>query len=143
MEVPERILDRRLFGFVVALTATSGSLWFSESMGLVPCELCWFQRIFMYPLVPLLGIAYLKRQNVLEYVLALSVPGFAVASYHNYLQMTPAKGSCTSAVPCSVVQYSFHGVTIPQMSLTAFGLITVAYLLVFVDLNTGIPEAIN
>lgn len=124
-------LRRRLagFGFLVALVATTGSLYFSLGMGLVPCDLCWYQRILMYPLVPVIGISLLRRDQVRSYVLALSVPGFLVALYHNYLQITPATGVCTSEVPCSVVQYRLHGVTIPQMSLTAFALITVAYLL--------------
>ena len=43
--------------WLVALTATFGSLYFSEIREFVPCELCWIQRIFMYPLVILLGVA--------------------------------------------------------------------------------------
>lgn len=118
-----------LFAFLVAAVATTGSLWFSLGLGLVPCELCWYQRILMYPLVPLIGIALWKQEDVREYVLVLSIPGFGIASYHNYLQITPAEGTCTSTVPCTVIQYELYGITIPQMSLTAFGLITIAYLI--------------
>ncbi|MDY7083119.1 MAG: disulfide bond formation protein B [Halobacteria archaeon] len=135
MELPEdaetlaeRISPVHAFAFVVAVVATSGSLWFSEGLGLIPCELCWYQRILMYPLVPILGISLWRHDDVRPYVLTLAIPGFVVATYHNYLQMTPAKGTCTSEVPCSVVQYEWHGVTIPQMSLAAFSLIIVAFL---------------
>ncbi len=126
--------DHRLFALVVAAVATAGSLYFSLGMGLVPCTLCWYQRILMYPLVVVLGVGILRRDSVAAYVLPLSIPGFVVAAYHNYLQMTPASGACTGEVPCSVPQYRFFtdvvagGVTIPQMSLTAFALITAAFL---------------
>jgi disulfide bond formation protein DsbB len=121
--------DHRHAALVVAAVATGGSLYFSLVMGLVPCDLCWYQRILMYPLVPFITVGLLRSDPLKPYVLPLSVGGFAVAVYHNYLQMTPATGACTSEVPCSVVQYSFHGVTIPQMSLTAFGIITALFLL--------------
>jgi disulfide bond formation protein DsbB len=121
--------DRRHAALVVAAVATAGSLYFSIGLGLVPCDLCWYQRILMYPLVPFIAVGLLRDDALESYVLPLSAGGFAVAAYHNYLQMTPATGSCTGEVPCGVVQYSFHGVTIPQMSLVAFGVITALFLL--------------
>jgi disulfide bond formation protein DsbB len=124
-------LDRpidRWFVLLVATVATAGSLWFSEGLGLIPCELCWYQRILMYPLVPIAAVALLERRDPRRTVLALAVPGFLVAAYHNYVQMNPAAGSCTSPVPCSTVQYRAFGLTIPQMSLAAFGLIVAAVL---------------
>jgi disulfide bond formation protein DsbB len=127
MDLPEP--DHRHAALVVAAVATAGSLYFSLGMGLVPCDLCWYQRILMYPLVPFIAVGLWRGDALAPYVLPMSVGGFVVATYHNYLQMTPATGSCTSEVPCSVVQYSFQGVTIPQMSLTAFGIITALFLL--------------
>jgi len=135
-----RTADHRHAALVVAAVATSGSLYLSLVMGLVPCDLCWYQRIMMYPLVPLIAVGLLRDDSLAAYVLPMTVGGFSVAAYHNYLQMTPATGSCTSEVPCSVVQYSFPGfslggftvlggVTIPQMSLAAFGIITALFLL--------------
>src|SRR3972149_9230839 len=50
-----------LYSFIVALTATSGILYFSEVAGFTPCILCWYQRIFMYPLVLVLGAALVKK----------------------------------------------------------------------------------
>ncbi len=118
-----------VFSFVVAFIATTGSLWFSLGLGLTPCDLCWYQRILMYPLVPILAASLIRRDDVSIYALSLAIPGFTVSLYHNYLQLTPAEGLCTSEIPCSVVQYSIYGVTIPQMSLSAFSLIIIAFLL--------------
>jgi disulfide bond formation protein DsbB len=113
---------------LVAATATAGSLYFSLGLGLVPCELCWYQRILMYPLVVVLGVAAVDdRAAVYRTVLPLSVAGAAVASYHVYLQVAPSAGSgCTIGGGCSAVQYAmFDGlVTIPRLSLVAFVLVT-------------------
>lgn len=134
MDNPSEV-DHRAFALAVATVATTGSLYFSLGMGLVPCTLCWYQRILMYPLVVVLGVGILRGDSVTAYVLPFSVSGFVVAAYHNYLQMAPTSGACTGEVPCSVPQYRFFsdvvagGVTIPQMSLTAFALITAAFLL--------------
>ena len=121
--------DRRHAALVVAAVATAGSLYFSIGLGLVPCDLCWYQRILMYPLVPFIAVGLWRDDALAPYVLPLSAGGFGVAAYHNYIQMTPATSSCTGEVPCGVVQYSFQGVTIPQMSLVAFGIITALFLL--------------
>ncbi len=128
--------DHRVFGLAVAVVATVGSLYFSLGMGLVPCDLCWYQRILMYPLVVVLAVGIWTGDRLDYYVLPFSVSGVVVAAYHNYLQMTPASGGvCTGDVPCEVPQYRFFsemvagGITIPQMSFVAFTLITLAFLL--------------
>lgn len=115
-----------LAAFAIALTATLGSLFYSEAAGFTPCELCWYQRIFMYPQVLLLGLAAWRRdKNVAPYAILLSGAGAAIAAYHYYLQLG---GAAVSS--CSVVGYSvscaqrfamqFGYITIPMMSLTAF-----------------------
>ena len=110
---------------LVALAATAGSLYFSEVAGLLPCELCWYQRILMYPLVVVLGVAAAEgRAGVWKPGLALSVPGGAIAAYHTYLQVAPSSGS-TCSLGCGGVSWRGLGVfTIPRLSLTAFALIT-------------------
>lgn len=124
-----------LFAFVVASTATWGSLFYSEVAGYEPCLLCWYQRILMYPQTLLLGMAWLRRdRNIRDYCLALSGSGAGLAAYHYSLQL-----QVTSAVSCPVVGYSascsqrfameYGYVTIPLMALTAFGLI-IAFLAV-------------
>jgi disulfide bond formation protein DsbB len=120
---------RVLVGFtLVASVATVGSLYFSLGLGLVPCELCWYQRILMYPLVVVGGVAILEgRAAVWKTVLPLSLGGVGVASYHVYLQVTPAAaGSCGIGGGCAAVLYPMFGglLTIPRLSLLAFGLVS-------------------
>ena len=114
---------------LVASVATAGSLYFSLGLGLVPCELCWYQRILMYPLVVVGGVAAVERRvGVWRTVLPLSLGGLAVAAYHVDLQVTPsAGGSCEIGGGCTAIQYPMFGglLTIPRLSLVAFLLVTV------------------
>lgn len=112
-------------GTIIATVATAGSLWFSLGLGLIPCDLCWYQRILMYPLVVVLGIATIEgRPTVSRTVLPLSVLGLLIAGYHSVLQITTT--SCSFRGPCAVVQWQLPllELTIPNLSLTAFTLIT-------------------
>ena len=114
------------FGTLVALVATAGSLYFSLGLGLVPCELCWYQRILMYPLVLVLGVAALEnRRRVFLTALPLSVLGTVVAAYHSWLQVSDTTGTCSVGGGCSAIQYQVAGLSIPNLSLIAFVLITV------------------
>ena len=118
------------FAFVVSLVATAGSLFLSEVMGFIPCDLCWFQRIFMYPLVLILGRAALKDDwSVTGYALPLSVIGGSISVWHYANQKVPGLADmapCRSGVPCNVDYLDWFGViTIPFMALIAFILITV------------------
>ena len=114
------------FGTLVALVATAGSLYFSLGLGLVPCELCWYQRILMYPLVLVLGVAALEnRRRVFLTALPLSALGTVVAAYHSWLQVSDTTGTCSVGGGCSAIQYQVAGLSIPNLSLIAFVLITV------------------
>lgn len=77
--------DNRLYlAWVIALAATIGSLYFSEVRGFVPCVLCWFQRVAMYPLALLLGLAALRGDlGIRTYALPLAALGWLVALIHN------------------------------------------------------------
>ncbi|ELZ34954.1 disulfide bond formation protein dsbb [Halogeometricum pallidum JCM 14848] len=113
---------------LVAAVATVGSLFFSLGLGLVPCELCWYQRILMYPLVVVLGVAAAEeRADVYRTVLPLSTLGILVSSYHVYIQLFPVSTGCTLGGGCSSIQYPMLGglLTIPRLALIAFVLITV------------------
>lgn len=112
--------------FGVATLATLGSLYYSEIAGYNPCKFCWFQRIFMYPQVLLLGIAWWRKDGWMSlYSVVLSGIGALVAFYHYLLQLGVAP-----EVPCSAVGISeacsqqfvmeLGYITIPLMSLTAF-----------------------
>ena len=124
-----------LFSFIIALTATVGSLFYSEVAGFEPCKLCWFQRIFMYPQVILLGLAFLKKDgNIADYVLGLSAPGVIIAGYHYLLQLGVAPAFSCSAVGYSVscsqrFVMNFGYITIPLMAFSAFLLIILLQLI--------------
>lgn len=117
-----------------ALLATAASLFLSEVLGYPPCVLCWYQRIAMYPLVPLIAAGILRRDRGIHlYVLPLSVIGLAIALYHNllYIGIIPeAASACRAGVSCTTRFFEWFGfITIPFLSLTAFALITIAMLL--------------
>ncbi len=122
-----------LFSFLIALTGTASSLFYSEIAGFAPCVLCWWQRIFLYPLTVILGIALAKKdEKITDYVAGLSAVGAAIAAYHSYLQfggspLVPCGAS--GAVSCAQRYFLAYGyVTIPTMALTAFVLIALLML---------------
>ncbi|WP_153732255.1 disulfide oxidoreductase [Sporosarcina obsidiansis] len=124
-----------LFAWIVSLVAMMGSLFFSEQMGFVPCTLCWYQRIVMYPLVFLLGIAFYRNdRDIYRYVLPMSVIGIMVSGYHYALQKIPSLNEfsvCANGVPCSGEYINWLGfITIPFLSFMAFSIITIMMLLV-------------
>lgn len=112
----------------VAIVATLGSLYLSESVGLIPCKLCWYQRIAMYPLAVILPIAAFRKDDRARlYVAVLAAAGAVVATYHRFIQAFPDldSGSCSAVGPsCSAPLIKMFGfVTIPYMALSAFLLI--------------------
>ena len=121
------------FAFLISVVATIGSLFLSEVAHFIPCKLCWFQRIFMYPQVLILGIATFKNDfSVRKYIIPLSLIGLAIAIYHYALQMSPIPLPCTDEIAsCAAKQFaSFGYITIPMMSATAFALIILFMLFV-------------
>lgn len=87
----------------VATVATAGSLYYSEVAGYPPCELCWYQRICMYPLVPVLAVGLWRRGRAAGwYALPLAVVGLGVSAYHYYLQLFDSgSSSCDPSAPCA------------------------------------------
>jgi disulfide bond formation protein DsbB len=130
-EARDTLLGGELWAaWAVALVATLGSLYFSEVADFVPCRLCWFQRIFMYPLALLLLAMAIRRdtRNVLLYALPLPVIGIAVSAYHIYIEHHPEaeSASCRAGVPCSTKWIEEFGyITIPTLAATAFAAIIV------------------
>jgi disulfide bond formation protein DsbB len=110
--------------WLVAATATAGSLYFSEVAGFPPCDLCWYQRIAMYPLVVVLGVAAWRRHaSVRTEVIPLTLAGAAISTYHYQLERFPSQQSlsCALDVPCTTVWvWRFHFISIPFMALSAF-----------------------
>ena len=130
--------------WLVALTATLGSLYYSEAANFVPCKLCWYQRIAMYPLVVILGIAAIRRDiHVRRYVVPVAGVGAAIAIFHYGLQRFPqlTSGSCDPAAPCtSTWVWQFHFISIPFMALSGFALIAILLLLAPGEPEPAKPE---
>ncbi len=119
---------------LVAMTATLGSLFYSEVAGYLPCTLCWYQRIAMYPLVVTLLAAVMRsEQAVLDSSLALATIGSVISAYHNYIYFAASPlGVCSvdgQGVSC-LARYvtEFNFVTIPLMAFTAFVIVAVLLL---------------
>jgi disulfide bond formation protein DsbB len=114
--------------WAVALTSMLGSLAMSEVFHLLPCVLCWYQRILMYPLVLIVGVGILRRdRGWVWYALPMAGLGVVVALYHSLLQwgiIPEAIAPCQVGLSCATKQIDWLGfVTIPFMSLLAFGAI--------------------
>lgn len=116
-----------------ALVATVVSLYFSEILALPVCNLCWYQRILMYPLVVIILIGILKQDRLLPfYVLPLSILGILIAAYQYLLQSGIVPQGflpCSLGVSCASPFSWFGFVTIPLLSFLAFLGITVSLLL--------------
>lgn len=115
---------------IVAWTSMLGSLYYSEIAHFVPCELCWYQRIAMYPLAIVLLVAALRRdRSVRAYVVPLTAIGALISAYHYQLERFPEQSAltaCSVQAPCTVVWvWEFHLVSIPFMALSGFALIAV------------------
>jgi hypothetical protein len=110
--------------FAVALVATLGSLYFSEVVGFVPCLLCWYQRIAMYPLAVVLGVAALRVDaGIWRYALPLAGVGALISGYHVLIQLRPTLDvvTCTADAPCTVRYLAVFGfVSIPVMAGCGF-----------------------
>ncbi|MDZ7726303.1 MAG: disulfide oxidoreductase [Candidatus Campbellbacteria bacterium] len=128
-----RLVDRTpvLYSFFIAALAMLGSLFYSEIAQYDPCEFCWYQRILMYPLVVLFGLALLRRdRNILPYGFILSIIGAIIALYHYLMQLGFIAPTTCSAVGVSVscsdsFTVTFGYISIPMMALTAFALIII------------------
>lgn len=121
------------FAFLVSLTATLGSLFFSEIMNFIPCSLCWYQRIFMYSLVFLfLTNLLFPDDKIFKYSISLAVFGWIISIYHNLLMfgIIPEKLSpCVQGVPCSTQYINWLGfINIPLLSFFAYTTILILLL---------------
>jgi disulfide bond formation protein DsbB len=115
------------FAWVVAMLATLGSLYLSQIAGDYPCEFCWFQRICMYPLSLLLGIAAFRGdlQVAKRYFITLPAVGAILAIYHYQLEHVTNEphGNC-GPISCSAPLFNIFGfISVPFLSMAAFFLI--------------------
>ena len=114
--------------WLVASVSTLGSLFFSEIMELAPCALCWYQRIFMFPLVIILLIGLFHfDKNIIKYALPLAIIGWGFAFYHYLLYsgiIPESVQPCSQGVSCTETYLDLFGfLTIPMLSLISFSII--------------------
>lgn len=115
--------------WLVAGVSAMGSLFFSYVMGFAPCVLCWYQRIFLFPLVIILAVGLFPfDKNVVKYALPLAIAGWLTALYHNLLYAGIIPESiqpCSQGVSCTEEYIELFGfLSIPMLSLLSFSTIT-------------------
>lgn len=114
-----------LAAWLVALAATLGAMFIGEVMLMLPCQLCWYQRIFMFPLVLVLGMAcWSDDRRGAVYALPLALVGAAIAGYHTLLVaglIPQAWIPCSAGVSCADQKLEIlNGIPIPWLALAAF-----------------------
>jgi disulfide bond formation protein DsbB len=122
--------------FATALSATVGSLFYSEIIGYEPCVLCWWIRVFTFPLVIIFGLALYKKGSrsftdaAFTFATPLALLGLLVALYFTYTTLGGA-----SLLPCTaeggacskLFVKEFGYITIPSMALTTSIIILLIY----------------
>ncbi|NKQ41230.1 MAG: disulfide bond formation protein B [Sulfurovum sp.] len=119
-----------LSAWTVAMLSTLGSLFFSEFMEFIPCTLCWYQRIAMYPLIVILAIdIMMPNKSNLMYATPFVMLGWLMALYHNMIHygiISESASPCVQGIPCSTKYIEWLGfITIPMLSFIAFSLIAI------------------
>jgi disulfide bond formation protein DsbB len=133
-----------VLGFIISIFATFGALTYSNLYLFAVCDFCWYQRIAIYPMILLLGIAAFKNdKHIKPYVIALATAGLLVSTYHWAIHMIATYGSQSAAdglVPCNasailpscsqseILEYGF--ITIPFMAITTLSLVIVLMLFI-------------
>ncbi len=123
-----------ILAWLGSLIGLLGSLYFSEIMHFLPCILCWFQRICMYPLVLILPIGIINRdRNVYRYALPLSLAGLAISIYQNLLYykiISEDLAPCVIGNSCATKFIHLFGfLDIPQLAGLGFLGMTVLLLM--------------
>ena len=101
---------------------------FAAGGGFLPCLLCRWARILMYPIVLLSFISIRKKDwHIVDYLSPMSIMWILLETYHYILQKTDWLDFiwwwtfCTRANPCSALQVNyFDFITIPFLCLVAF-----------------------
>lgn len=122
-----------LVAWGVAMVSTLGALFIGEVMGMTPCLLCWYQRIFMFPLALIIGMAaFAEDRRGAVYALPLALGGATVAGYHSALiagWVPKWWVPCGAGPSCSEQSLEiFGGIQIPWLALAAFAAIAILLL---------------
>ena len=116
--------------FLLMLGSTGMSLYYSEVLGFLPCGLCWLQRVFIYSITVILGVALIKKdKKITDYVITLSIFGILFSLYQHYLQL-----GGTDVIPCPAttvgdcakrIMFEFGYVTYPLMAFSTLAFVIV------------------
>ncbi len=130
VEIRDTLLGGELWvAWAFALVATLGSLYFSQVADFIPCELCWFQRIAMYPMVVVLFVSAWRGdvRTGVQYTFLFPIVGILVSAYHIYIEENPsaAPKACNVGGASCVTKWidKFGYITIPVLAATAFAAI--------------------
>lgn len=119
------------FPWIIALAATVGSLFFSHWLHREPCTLCWYQRVIMFPLAIILGIAAFRNAyRIILYVLPLSLIGLGIAIYH--VLMIKVFDQTTLCTTCTIKAISPNPITFPALSLLAFLVLNISLIWIYI-----------
>lgn len=142
-EETKKYIENHLFiAWAASFVSMLGSLYFSEIMKFIPCDLCWYQRILMYPLVVILGLAiYRKDYQIAFYSMILSAIGGTISIYHYAVQKIDFVGTYSAScgiVPCTGEYINWLGfITIPFLALIGFTIIFITSLNIYRKMKGG------
>ena len=122
--------------WLLVTVSAMGSLFFSSVMEFAPCVLCWYQRIFLFPLVLILAIGLFPfDKKVVKYALPLAIVGWLTAAYHNLLYAGIIPNSmqpCSQGVSCTEEYINLFGfLSIPMLSLLSFSTIITLLIILY------------
>jgi disulfide bond formation protein DsbB len=113
--------------FALTFISFAMSLTYSDYLGVVPCSLCWFGRIFMYGIMVLSGVALYRREamSIFPYINIFAILGLAISLYHHFLQIT---ASASSYLPCPAsggdcakrIIFEYGHITFPWTAVVVF-----------------------
>ncbi len=129
--------------WLIAIVSIIGALFFSSVMDLAPCFLCWYQRVFIFPLGIVLAVGFLKNDNmVFWYSFPLALIGWGISVYHNFLYYHLIAQSiipCSGGVSCTENQFELFGfISIPLMALLSLTSILVLLILFVKKMKKGL-----
>lgn len=129
-------MNKSLFiAWITSIISVLGSLFLSEALHFIPCDLCWYERILMYPLALLLGISFYQTDlAIYKYVFPFSTAGMLISMYHYGIQKIPFLQEiqrCSNGIPCSNQYINWFGfITIPLLAFIAFAIINIIMVLI-------------
>jgi disulfide bond formation protein DsbB len=129
--------------WTIALLSVAISLYFSDIRGFVPCNLCWYARILIYPLVVIIGVGIIRRdRNWVAYAAPLVSAGWLLEIYHSLIQwgiIPETLTRCIATVPCTTKYINYFGfITIPFLGLLAFTAIGMCLFLYWKSTDNGV-----